>query len=53
MNELPKGWVEHTLGGLIELKYGKPLPANDYWFKADVQVEGKLIVLTGNFSLIR
>lgn len=27
MSELPKGWVEHTLGGLIELKYGKSLPA--------------------------
>jgi gliding motility-associated-like protein len=32
---------------------GKPLPATDYWFKADVQVDGKLIVLTGNFSLVR
>ena len=32
---------------------GKMMPVTDYWFNADVSVDGKHFVVRGNFSLIR
>lgn len=32
---------------------GKQMPSTDYWFSADVEINGKHIVVKGNFSLLR
>ncbi|MFC2109645.1 choice-of-anchor L domain-containing protein, partial [Bacteroidota bacterium] len=46
LNESSSGWTGIDLNGV-------PLPATDYWFKADVTIDAKHMVLTGNFSLLR
>jgi gliding motility-associated-like protein len=46
LNENSPGWDGTDLNGV-------PLPATDYWFSADVMVDGNHIIATGNFSLVR
>jgi gliding motility-associated-like protein len=46
LSENSQGWDGRDLNG-------SPLPATDYWFSADVMVDGNHIITTGNFSLLR
>jgi gliding motility-associated-like protein len=46
LDENSQGWDGNDLNGT-------PMPATDYWFRADVMVNGNHIIATGNFSLLR
>ncbi|WP_139959643.1 choice-of-anchor L domain-containing protein [Flavicella sediminum] len=46
LNESSIGWDGMDRNGIL-------MPSGDYWFKADVSIDDKHTVLTGNFSLLR
>jgi len=50
---LLKTLTDQSLGWDGKAANGKEMPASDYWFSADVSIDGKHIVLRGHFSLLR